>query len=113
EIKKTPIVIAGFLNDAIGTDANYEYIQLLATEDIDFSETPFSVVTTNNAGASTPQGLPTKGWATGGLRTYKFDLTAGFAAKGTYFYVGGTPKKINGANSNSIAEANWIVSYGY
>ncbi len=113
EIMRAPIVITGFLNDAIGTDANYEYMQFMATEDIDFSVTPYSVVTTNNAGTSEPKGLPTKGWATGGKRTYKFDLTSGFAAKGTFFYVGGTTKKINGSKSTAIPEANWIVAYGY
>lgn len=115
------IVISGFINDVIGGDGNYEYIQLLATRDIDFSVTPFSVVVTNNAGASTPTGFPTNGWATGGgtispattFRTFKFNLTSGFAAKGTYFYVGGSTKLINGANSTNIASANWIRSFNY
>lgn len=107
------IIITGYLADANGTDANYEYIQLLATQDINFAITPFSLVTTNNATASTPTGYPSKGWATGDLRTYKFNLTSGTAAKGTYFYVGGTSKLINGSNSTSIADANWIVSYAY
>ncbi|MHC8947725.1 DUF5689 domain-containing protein [Sphingobacterium hungaricum] len=107
------IIITGFVSDANGTDANNEYIQLMATQDINFATTPFSLVTTNNAGTSTPSGYPTKGWATGDLRTYKFNLTTGTAEKGTYFYVGGRSKLINGASSTSIADANWIVSYGY
>ncbi|MGV3764478.1 MAG: DUF5689 domain-containing protein [Chitinophagaceae bacterium] len=113
EINIVPLVISGFLNDANGSDNNYEYIQLLATRDIDFSATPFSVVTTNNAGTAAPTGIPVNGWATGGARTFKFDLTSGFAAKGTYFYVGGTTKLINGSGSTDISSANWIRSFHY
>jgi hypothetical protein len=121
-ITVTPIVISGFINDVIGTDGNYEYIQFLATKDIDFAATPYSVVVTNNAGASVPSGFPTNGWATGGgsstptvtmFRTFKFNLTTGTAKKGTYFYVGGTGKTINGSSSTSIAASNWIRSFNY
>jgi hypothetical protein len=90
EYKVPKAIITGWTNDPKGTDSNNEYIQFMATEDIDFSKTPFSVVTTNNANASTPTGFPRKGWATGGMRTYKFNLTSGFAKKGTLFYVGGS-----------------------
>jgi len=115
-IEVAPIVITGFMSDVVtgaGNDANYEYIQLMATEDIDFSVTPYSVVTTNNANASTPTGFPVNGWATGGVRTYKFNLTSGTAAKGTFFYVGGTAKVINGVSSTSISSANWVKAHNY
>ena len=107
------IIITGFMPDPPGTDNPYEYIQLLSTKDIDFSQTPYAVVTTNNAGASTPTGYPANGWATGDLRTYQFNLTSGFAAKGTYFYVGGSGKLINGVGSTSMASSNWIRSFNY
>lgn len=112
-ISRTPVVISGFISDVNGGDGNYEYIQLLATQDINFASTPYSVVVTNNAGASTPTGVPANGWGTGGMRTFKFNLTSGTAAKGTFFYVGGTTKLINGANSTSIANVNWIRSFNY
>ncbi|MES2277503.1 MAG: DUF5689 domain-containing protein [Bacteroidota bacterium] len=124
-IDLTPIVISGFINDVIGGDGNYEYIQLLATRDINFATTPYSVVVTNNAGASTPSGFPTNGWATGGgsvavgsvaattFRTFKFNLTTGTAAKGTFFYVGGSGKLINGSSSTSMATSNWIRAFNY
>lgn len=112
-IEIAPIIITGFLPDPLGGDGNYEYIQFMATRDIDFSVTPFSVVTTNNAGASTPGGLPTNGWATGGLRTYKFNLTSGTADSGTFFYVGGSSKLICGAGSTDISSANWVKAYDY
>jgi len=119
-IKITPMVISGFIPDVIGGDGNYEYIQLLATQDIDFSQTPYSVVVCNNAGAATPAGYPTNGWAMGGgssssvqFRSYKFNLTTGTAKKGTYFYVGGTGKTINGSSSTSMASSNWIRTINY
>ncbi len=119
KIEITPIVISGYIADVRGGDGNYEYMQFLATKDIDFSKTPFSVVVTNNAGATNPTGFPSLGWATGSLaksgasRTYKFNLTSGFAAKGSYFYVGGSAKKINGGSSTDISDANWIRAFDY
>jgi hypothetical protein len=107
-----PAIITGYLADPDGTDANHEYIQLMATQDLDFRQKPFSLITTNNAGASTPTGFPTKGWMTGGLRTYKFNITRGTVAKGQFFYVGGF-KVIAGANSTDISQANWVVSKLY
>lgn len=107
-----PAIITGYIADPDGTDANHEYIQMMATQDLDFRRTPFAVTTTNNAGASTPTGPPVAGWATGGLRTYKFNITRGTVAKGTFFYVGGY-KLIAGANSTDISQANWVVSKLY
>ena len=108
---KTPVIITGFLTDPTGSDGNYEYVQFMATQDIDFEMTPFSMVTCNNAGA-TGTSHPTQGWATGGTKTYKFNLTSGTVAKGNYFYVGAN-KKIWGANSTDISAANWITSVMY
>jgi len=112
-INVTPIIITGFISDVAGADGNYEYIQLMATRDIDFSVTPFSVVVTNNANASVPTGFPANGWATGSMRTYKMNLSSGTASKGTFFYVGGTGKLINGASSTNISSLNWIRSFNY
>jgi hypothetical protein len=104
-------VITGWTNDPAGTDSNNEYVQFRATRDINFATTPFSVVTTNNATASTPLGYPTTGWALGGIRTYKFNLTTGSVLKGDFFYVGGSKKLINSTSSTSIASAKWIRSF--
>jgi hypothetical protein len=112
-IEIPPVVITGIMSDVDGGDGNYEYVQFMATRDINFATTPFSVVTTNNAGTSAPGGYPANGWATGNMRTYKFNLTTGTAAKGTYFYVGGTGKRINGASSTSMSTSNWIKAYDY
>jgi len=118
DIKSSSIIITGFMSDASNTvhvtDANYEYVQLMATRDIDFSQTPFSLVINSNATASTPTGYLANGWATGDLRSYKFNLTSGFATKGTFFYVGGSSKLINGRGSDqSMSSANWIRSFDY
>ncbi|TKC10258.1 hypothetical protein FA048_08665 [Pedobacter polaris] len=107
-----PVIITGFFADPTSTDANFEYIQLMATQDLDFRQKNFSLFTTNNAGASTPTGFPVNGWATGDLRTYKFNITRGTVAKGTFFYVGGN-KVINGNGSTDISNANWAVSKQY
>jgi len=115
----TPIIITGFMADVKGGDGNYEYMQFMATKAIDFSKTKFSVVVTNNAGASIPTGFPTLGWATGGAattgvsRTYKFNLTSGTVEKGQFFYVGGSSKMINGASSTSMASSKWIRAFNY
>ncbi|WP_316799379.1 DUF5689 domain-containing protein [Pedobacter frigidisoli] len=108
--KLSPAIISGFHVDPNGTDGNYEYIQFLATKDIDFSATPFSVYTNNNAGATA---FPTLGWNTGALRTYKFNLTSGTVKKGDFFYVGGAGQRINGSASTVIPASKWIASVNY
>lgn len=134
----TKIIITGVMVNPRGTDAaipgttsglssanphkgGFEYMQFLAVKDIDFSVTPYTVLVCNNPGA-TP---PTQGWATAGAKTYKFNLTSGTAAKGTYFYVGGPEKCIGGYWNNTrttdISEtatieanrANWIRTIAY
>ncbi|WP_293299508.1 DUF5689 domain-containing protein [Pedobacter sp. UBA4863] len=121
-IKPSAIIITGYLPNPANTsggkgDGNWEYIQFMATKDINFATTPFSVVTTNNAGANTPAGVPLNGWATGDLRTYKFNLTSGTVRKGEVFYVGGSNKNIWGFSatetSTDISDAKWIVSKDY
>lgn len=111
--QSVPVVIAGWCADPQGTDANNEYIQFLATRDINFATSPISIVTTNNAGASEPTGFPTNGWAAGGLRTYKFNVTSGSVLKGNFFYVGGTGRLINSTGSTSIASSNWPKTRNY
>ncbi|UYQ93660.1 DUF5689 domain-containing protein [Chitinophaga horti] len=110
------LIITGFLNDPTmdpASDGNYEYVQFKATKDINFATTPYSIVVSNNAGASTPIGVPAQGWATGGQRTYKFNIATGSVTKGEFFYVGGRFKTINGVNSTDISAAKWVTNYDY
>ncbi|MCX6257771.1 MAG: lamin tail domain-containing protein [Bacteroidia bacterium] len=96
------ILISGFLANPASTDSPYEYVQLKATQAINFSTTNYCVVwcTNGNAIAS--------GWVAGGSLTYGFNLTSGSVAAGDVFYVGGTGKRINGSGSTDISGATWI-----
>lgn len=111
---KSQIVIAGYIANPTGSDKNQEYVQLLATEDIDFSQKNFALVVCKNSTVTEPNaGQPApQGWATGGDRTYKFNITSGQVKKGELFYVGGK-KNINGAKSTALANAKWLVSKNY
>ncbi|GAB1463819.1 hypothetical protein MASR2M52_18970 [Pedobacter sp.] len=131
---KAQIIITGAMYDPAGGDApavgtangsyihkgGYEYIQFMATEDIDFATKPFSVVTCINTGTLLAVD-PTKGWAVGGTRSRKFNLVSGTAAKGTFFYVGGPEKTIAGYVTISsvytptldISSSNWIRTIPY
>ncbi|PYF74451.1 DUF5689 domain-containing protein [Pedobacter nutrimenti] len=112
---KFPVLISGFVADAKGADGNYEYVQLLATKDINFEKSPMSLIMCTNGGGATPNpgAAPGAGWATGGGRTYKFNLSTGSVKKGEFFYVGGSNKRINGANSTNISDSKWIRAIAY
>lgn len=112
---KSQIVITGYLADPSGTDGNLEYVQLMATQDIDFAVNKYSLVICRNGTTDAPYAgnYARQGWATAGNRTYKFDMTTGTVAKGQFFYVGGSSKKLNGASSNDIPAEKWIVSRDY
>lgn len=103
-----PAEIAPFAGTQVKTDApitgGYEYIQLRATEDIDFSITPYSLIAGSISGGS----ATANGWIAGGALTYKFNLTSGTVSKGEFFYVGNTQKVIAGPGSTAISSANWI-----
>lgn len=110
------IVITGYMHDPKGSDSpkigdvsgggfehpgQYEYVQLMALKDIDFSQEPYSVVFTNT-------GSPDEyGWATGiydtaSKKVYQINLDKGSVSKGQYFYVGGFSRMI----------ASYYLDYG-
>ncbi|WP_300602044.1 DUF5689 domain-containing protein [Niabella sp.] len=102
------LIITGIQSDPKGGDGGNEYVQMIATRDIDFSVTPYSIVFCNNAGTSTPTTL-IAGWATGEKRTIKWNITSGTASKGKFFYFGFQNRKING-NLGTVSfpdETNW------
>lgn len=99
---RADIVISGFMANPAGTDGNNEYVQLVATRDIDFSVSNFSVVFANNGTATT------QGWRAGGALTYGFNLTSGSVTRGETFFVGGTGRLLNGAGTASLASEKWI-----
>jgi hypothetical protein len=102
------LLITGFMPDPVGGDGGYEYVQMLATTDINFSTTPYSIVFCNNAGTSNSATPLVAGWATGGLRTIKWNITSGSVQKGQFFYFGFQGKKINGSASvDTFSGANY------
>ncbi|WP_160068922.1 BACON domain-containing protein [Sphingobacterium bovisgrunnientis] len=127
-----PFVISGFMADPNGADGNQEYVQFLALRDITFDngDNAYSLIICNNAGTTGAPGagqldrrqdFPPNGWVSGTYtinnaavnRTYKINITSGTVQKGQYFYVGGTGGRINGPNSTSIPEANWVKQHDY
>jgi|GEM_PF-1870805 hypothetical protein len=81
---ETPgLIISEFLANPAGTDSPFEYIELVATESIDFSVTPFSVVVSDGA-------TNADGWIAGGTMTYGFSITSGTVEPGEVVYVGGS-----------------------
>jgi hypothetical protein len=103
------LLITGFQSDPKGGDGGYEYVQMLATKDLNFATTPYSIVFCNNAGTASSANPLDAGWATGGQRTIKWNITSGSVQKGKFFYFGFQGKKINGsAGTYSFpATTNW------
>jgi hypothetical protein len=103
------LLITGFQSDPKGGDGGYEYVQMLATKDIDFTVTPYSIVFNNNAGTASSATPLDAGWASGGQRTIKWNITSGSVQKGKFFYFGFQGKKINGSAGTYAfpATANW------
>jgi hypothetical protein len=96
------LLISGFMGDPKGGDAGYEYVQMLATKDIDFTATPYSIVFCANAGTNNTATSLSAGWATGGQRTIKWNITTGRAQKGKFFYFVFQGKKFNGSAGYSF-----------
>jgi hypothetical protein len=91
------LLITGIQSDPKGGDGGHEYVQMLATKDIDFTVTPYSIVFCGNAGTASSATPLDAGWATGGQRTIKWDITTGSVQKGQFFYFIFQGRKINGS----------------
>lgn len=76
------------------TSSNKEFVELLATRNIDFTTEPFSVFTCNVGGSTNV----TAGWATGGGVTTSFNINTGSVTKGQLLYVGGNSISLNGSS---------------
>jgi hypothetical protein len=103
------LIITGFQSDPKGGDGGYEYVQMIATKDIDFTKTNYSIIFCNNAGTASSANPLDAGWATGGQRTIKWNINTGSVRKGEFFYFGFQGRKINGsAGTYSFpAESNY------
>lgn len=77
------LVISEIYTNPSGADSPFEWIELVATQDINFATTPYTVVC-NNSDATV------NGWIEGGLITYAFQINSGTVGRGDVVYVGGT-----------------------
>ena len=77
------LLISEVLANPAGTDSCKEYVELLATQNINFSLTPYTIVVNNNGTATN------LGWINGGSITYAFGINSGSVATGDVVYVGG------------------------
>ncbi len=84
-----------FVNPA-GTDSCKEFVELVATKDIDFSKTAYTVIVANNGTATV------RGWKEGKAITYAFEINSGSVKMGDIVYVGGSCMKINGLKIKTI-----------
>ena len=105
----SPIVVSGWLTNVNGDDSPYEYAQFVATQDIDFALTPFTIVW-NDVGVvgSTGTASFSDGWAGGSLLSYAFQLTSGTVTRGEVFYIGGSAQLLAGPGSTSFASQRWL-----
>ncbi|MBI4646521.1 MAG: SprB repeat-containing protein [Bacteroidia bacterium] len=78
------LIISEILANPTGTDSPYEFVELIATKDIDFSVTPYTIIWCNNGTATD------NGWVAGGGLSYAFAITSGTVALGDVVYVGGS-----------------------
>lgn len=103
------IVISGWLTNVNSDDSPYEYAQFVATQDINFAATPYTIVW-NDVGVvgSTGTASFSDGWAGGSLLSYAFQLTSGTVTRGEVFYIGGSAQLLAGPGSNSFASKRWL-----
>ena len=90
------LLISEVNNNPSGSDGAQEYVELLATEAIDFSTTPYTVIVANMGTATA------NGWVEGGSHTYAFEITSGTVSTGDVVYVGGTAMAPTGTIIRSI-----------
>ncbi|HSH64383.1 MAG TPA: hypothetical protein VLB84_00975, partial [Bacteroidia bacterium] len=78
------LIISEIFANPSGSDSPFEYVELVATQPVDFTLTPFAVVFSNNGSANTA------GWIAGSALTYGFSITSGTVNTGDVVYVGGS-----------------------
>ncbi|MBK8845740.1 MAG: T9SS type A sorting domain-containing protein [Bacteroidetes bacterium] len=94
------LLISKYFANPSGNDAAQEFVELIATRNIDFSVTPYTVIVANNGTATN------LGWKRGSTITYAFQITSGTAVQGGVYYVGGTQMSNSGITSNILRSIN-------
>jgi len=105
---RADVLISSFMANPDGDDQTYEYVELMSTEDIDFSETPYTIIFCNNGSIVEPHG-----WTTGSTLTYAIELKEGKVSRRQSFLVGGPDPRVNGEDSDGISFLNWLVNIDY
>ena len=90
-----------FTKPSSGNESPYEYVQLVATQAINFTTTPYSVVFEDSSSANT------LGWIQGGVITYGFNITSGSVNPGDVVYVGGSSMAPTGTKLRVIDTSNF------
>ncbi len=78
------LIISEILTNPSGNDSPYEYVELVATTNINFATTPYTIVFTDNGTATS------NGWKAGSAITYAFLINTGSLTTGQVVYVGGS-----------------------
>lgn len=90
------LIISEIMADPDGTDAPFEFVELVATKFINFSTTPYTVVFTNNNNATA------NGWVHGSNISYAFEINLGIVNAGDVVYVGGSSMQVFGTQIKSV-----------
>ena len=90
------LVISEFFINPSGNDLNLEWVELVATKNIDFTVTPYTVVVNNNGTAAA------NGWIAGGGLSYGFQINTGSVVAGQVVYVGGSGMAPTGTKIRTI-----------
>ncbi|MCC6369848.1 MAG: hypothetical protein IT236_02460, partial [Bacteroidia bacterium] len=90
------LVISEVLANPAGTDSCKEYVELFATQNINFSLTPYTIIVNNNGTANN------NGWVAGGAISYAFAINSGSIAAGNVAYVGGSCMSPTGVQLRAI-----------
>lgn len=78
------LVISELYINPAGTDSCREFVELIATKNINFQQTPYTIIVNNNGTANT------NGWVAGGSLSYAFEVNTGSVSTGDVVYVGGS-----------------------
>ncbi|MFM9053142.1 MAG: hypothetical protein ACKOKF_12660, partial [Bacteroidota bacterium] len=99
------LLISEVFTNPSGNDSPFEWVELVATDYIDFSVKPYTVIMSNNGPASS------KGWVQGGTptvvtnSTYAFQINSGAVTPGQVVYVGGSSMAPTGTKLRVINTA--------
>ena len=92
------LLISEILPNPSGSDSPFEWIELVATSNINFASTPYTVVCNNSAATL-------NGWIEGGTVTYAFQINTGSVNRGDVVYVGGSSMAPTGTKIRVINTA--------